>query len=76
MTTQLIENSEIIRKMVPRADRSILVADSSKYNKLGFVKILPLDQADLIITDDGLGEAEQALLRENGLELKLVKGST
>ena len=72
MTTQLIENAETIRKMVTLADQVVLLADSSKYNKVGFVKILPLETADLIITDGNLPEEVRLALEEQGLKLKIV----
>ena len=72
MTTQLIESAETIRKMVECTEQSILVADSGKYNKIGFVKILPLESMDLIITDSGLDKNVQKEFEEKGLNLRLV----
>ena len=72
MTTQLIESAEIIRKMVERSEKKILIADSGKYNKIGFVKILPLDSMDLIITDSGLPAEVQKDFEEKGLNLRLI----
>ena len=40
--------------------------------KIGFVKILPLDSMDLIITDSGLDIIVQNDLKEKGLNLRLV----
>ena len=72
LTTQLIESSETIRKMVQQTEQTILVADSGKYNKIGFVKILPLENMDLIITDSGLDESVRNDFIEKGLNLRLV----
>ncbi|MDC7226857.1 MAG: DeoR/GlpR family DNA-binding transcription regulator [Spirochaetales bacterium] len=72
LTTQLVESSETIRKMVERTEQTILVADSGKYNKIGFVKILPLERMDLIITDNGLDKEVINKLNEKGLNLRLV----
>lgn len=72
LTTQLVESSETIRKMVQCTEQTIMVADSGKYNKIGFVKILPLDSMDLIITDKGLEPSVQAEFKEKGLNLRLV----
>ncbi|MBI9101803.1 MAG: DeoR/GlpR transcriptional regulator [Spirochaetales bacterium] len=72
MTTQLVENAETIRKMVTLADRVVLLADSAKYNTVGFVKILPLEAADLIITDSKLPVDVQEALLEKGHQLKIV----
>jgi DeoR family galactitol utilization operon repressor len=72
MTTQLIESAETIRKMVERTEQTILVADSGKYKKIGFVKILPLERMDLIITDSGLDMNIRKEFEEKGLNLRLV----
>ncbi len=72
LTTQLIESSETIRKMVECTEQAIMVADSGKYNKIGFVKILPLESMNLIITDKGLDPAVQKEFKEKGLNLRLV----
>ncbi len=72
MTTQLVENSEIIKKMVRQSEKTVLLADSGKYNKVGFVKILPLESTDLIISDEGLDQTVRAEMEEKGLNLKIV----
>ena len=72
MTTHLVENAETIRKMVTQAEKVVLLADSTKYNKVGFVKILPMEAVDLLITDDGLSEDVRAALKEKGCELRIV----
>ena len=72
LTTQLIESSETIRKMVQCTEQTVLVADSGKYDRIGFVKILPLESMDLIITDKGLDKRIQDELTEKGLNLRLV----
>jgi DeoR family transcriptional regulator, galactitol utilization operon repressor len=62
MTTQLFEGGAIVKAMRERADRTYLLADSSKYGKTGFVNVLGLSEIDGVITDTGLGnEAAQAL---------------
>jgi DeoR family galactitol utilization operon repressor len=72
LTTQLIESSETIRKMVEKTEQTILIADSGKHNKIGFVKILPLESMDLIITDSGLPQSVCDDFKEKGLNLRLV----
>jgi DeoR/GlpR family transcriptional regulator of sugar metabolism len=58
--------------MVQRTEQTILVADSGKYDKIGFVKILPLESMDLIITDSGLDKKIQKEFEEKGLNYTLV----
>ena len=57
MTTQLVEGAEIVKAMRERAEETLLVADSSKWGKTGFVNVLPLDAVSGIITDAGLGDS-------------------
>jgi len=56
LTTQLVEGAEIVKAMRACAEETLLLADSSKWGKSGFVNVLPLGDVDGIITDDGLGE--------------------
>ncbi len=56
LTTQLVEGAEIVKSMRACAEQTLLLADSSKWGKTGFVNVLPLGDVDGIITDSGLGE--------------------
>ena len=66
LTTHLPEGAEIVKKMAEQAETTILVADSSKYDKLGFVRVLPLARLGMIITDSGLSKSISRLLEEIG----------
>ena len=72
MTTHLVEGAEIIKKMNQQAQKSVLTADSTKYGKNGFVKILSLDHLDSIICDTGLDKNIVDKIKESGTEIKLV----
>lgn len=72
MTTHLVDGAEIIKKMNLQAQRTILTADSTKYGKNGFVKILSMDHLDCIITDSGMDKSVVQQIKESGMELKLV----
>ena len=54
LTTHLVEGAEIVRKMAAQAERVVLVADSTKYGKVGFAKVLELSKANELITDQNL----------------------
>lgn len=56
MTTQLVEGGEIVKAMRERADETLLVADSTKWGKTGFVNVLSLQSVSGIITDSELGD--------------------
>ena len=72
MTTHIEESAEIIKYMEKQADKTILMADSSKYNQAGFVKILPLDSVDMIITDTEMKKSIVQEIQEAGIEVLQV----
>jgi DeoR family galactitol utilization operon repressor len=72
LTTHLVENAEIVRKMCGQSDTRVLVVDSSKFGKKGFVKILPLEEIDILITDTGLDPKEAETIEGLGVEVYRV----
>ena len=72
MTTHLVDGAEVIKKMNTQAQKTIIVADSTKYGKNGFVKILSLDHIDSIICDTGLEKSIVERIRKQGTEINLV----
>ena len=72
LTSQLVDGAEIFRKMCTQAEKVVVVADSSKYGKNGFVKIFPLDRMDILITDNGLNPKTVENLKDEEFEIKLV----
>ena len=73
MTTHLMEGAEIVKAMKSRAETTVLTADSSKYGKTGFSNVLPLSAMDLILCDWGLDCRAEAELKEEGINIKLVR---
>ncbi|MFP4564648.1 MAG: DeoR/GlpR family DNA-binding transcription regulator [Spirochaetia bacterium] len=69
LTTHLVDGAEVVKRMAGQADRTVLIADSSKYGKEGFVKILPLTEFDLMITDDEMREEIVTDLEANGIQV-------
>ncbi len=72
MTTHLAEGAEIVKAMVARAETSILLADSSKYGRSGFVSVLPLSGVTRVIMDSGLEPAALDELRAASIDIVLV----
>jgi DeoR/GlpR family transcriptional regulator of sugar metabolism len=58
--------------MAAQSDRQVLLADSSKWGKSGFVTVMPLAAIDLLITDRDFDPVQAAALREAGLEVNLA----
>ena len=72
LTTHLVEGAEIVKRMAAQAQETILVADSSKYGKVGFVRVLPLQKIHRILTDRNLPAEAEKLLQEGGIEVTQV----
>jgi len=72
LTTHLIEGAEMVKVMAAHADKSILLADSSKYGRSGFVSIMPLKTMDTLISDTEFDPVVAAQLRSEGIEVLLV----
>ncbi len=72
MTTHLVEGAEIVRAMKAHAQTTVLVADSSKYGKVGFASVLPLTKMDLIISDTELDPRAVRELAESNIEVRTV----
>lgn len=71
-TTHLVEGAEIVRRMSSRAAMTVLLADSAKYGRVGFARVLDLQDVSLVISDDGLPDSAREELQEAGVELRLV----
>jgi len=69
LTTHLVEGAEIVRKMAERSESAVLVADSSKYGRIGFVHVLPLRGVRRLVTDTGLSEQAAEELAAAGVEV-------
>jgi len=69
LTTNLVEGAEIVRRMAERSERTVLIADSSKFGKIGFVHVLPVRRVKTLVTDDELPESARAELVETGVEV-------
>jgi DeoR family ulaG and ulaABCDEF operon transcriptional repressor len=57
------------RRLIERAEKVILLVDSSKFAGPSGHVVCGLDEVDTIVTDDGLSESHRALLRKAGVQL-------
>ncbi len=72
LTTHLVEGAEIVKKMASRAQQTVCVADSSKYGKAGFAKVLPISDISTLIIDSDLDEGIVEKIRETGVNVFCV----
>lgn len=72
ITNKLLESAEVIRTMCNCAERIIMVADATKFGKLGFAKVFPLNRVNELITDKAMSEEHVRAIRAHGLRVTLV----
>jgi DeoR family transcriptional regulator of aga operon len=66
------DEARINRQMVERAEKVVVVTDSSKFNKRAFASICPLSDIDVLITDHGIDPKTAEEIRAAGVEIVLV----
>lgn len=72
MTTHLVEGAEIVRAMKTHAEKTVLVADASKYGRIGFASVLPLSAVDLVVTDASLDARARRDLADANVSVQAV----
>lgn len=72
LTDTTLEIAQIKRAMIRSAREVVLLADSSKWNTTGSIKVAPLSAAHHIITDSGLPTAQQKQIKKLGIRLTVV----
>ena len=71
-TTDMRE-AELNRKMMQAAQKTIVLADSSKFGKRGFAKIGDMEEIDVVITDASISPGDAFKLTELGIDLIIAK---
>jgi DeoR family fructose operon transcriptional repressor len=69
LTTPDASEAGVKAAMVAAGRRVVVLADSSKYGQDHFARFATLDDIDVVVTDAGLDESAQALLRDAGPEV-------
>ena len=70
-TTNLME-AQLNQRMVAAAQKTIVIADSSKFGRRGFGKICGLEDIDEIITDSGISAHIVKAVEEMGINVTIV----
>lgn len=71
-TTTSLEEAVLNEKMISCAQRTTILADSSKFGKRSFGRICGLEHIDEIITDDRLEKSIQKKLADIGIKVTMV----
>ncbi len=72
LTTTNIMEAQLNRKMIDASQKTIVLADSSKFGRRGFGKICGLEDIDQIITDNGISDYMEGMLKSFGIEVTIV----
>lgn len=72
LTTTHVMEAQLNRKMIAAAQKTIVLADSSKFGKRGFGKICGLEDVEQIITDSGISNHMAETLKGMGIEVTIV----
>lgn len=74
-TTPNLDESETNRALARTANHLVVLADHAKWSTVGISTIVGLDEADVLITDDGLPDEARATLNEHVSELAIAPGA-
>ena len=74
ISTTDMREAELNRSMMNAAQKTIVLADSSKFGRRGFAKISGLEDVDIIITDAKIPQFVANKIEEMGIEL-IIAGS-
>jgi DeoR/GlpR family transcriptional regulator of sugar metabolism len=66
-------HARVKEKILEISDDLILIADSSKFQRKSLIRLLGLEDVDLLITDDGMPELERRELENKGIKLVVAK---
>lgn len=72
LTTTHVMEAQLNRKMIKASQKTIVLADSSKFGKRGFGKICGLEDIEQIITDQGISGHMHETLTGMGIEVTIV----
>ena len=76
ISTTDMNEAELNRSMIRTAQKTIVLADSSKFGRRGFARICGMDDVDMIITDSHISAQLVREIEELGIELIVAHGAS
>lgn len=73
ITTTDMREAELNRKMMRASQKTIVLADSSKFGRRGFAKIANTEEVDIIITDSGISDKHAKGIEQQGIDLIIAQ---
>jgi DeoR/GlpR family transcriptional regulator of sugar metabolism len=72
-TTPNLTESETDRALVEAGRKLVVLADHTKWGTVGISTIADLDEADVVVTDDGIPDEAKEILAERATELMIAE---
>lgn len=72
LTTTNVMEAHLNREMINISQKTIVLADSTKFGRRGFGRICGFELVDEIITDSGLSAFTKKALEDNGIKVTIV----
>ncbi len=72
LTTTNMMEAQLNKKMIAASQKTIVLADSSKFGKRGFGRICGLEDIEHVITDNNISEHMVDTLKSMGIEITVV----
>lgn len=72
LTTTNVMEAHLNQQMIKTAQKTIVLADSSKFGKRGFGRICGLEEVEQVITDSGVSGHTVKILEDMGIEVTIV----
>ena len=66
------DEARVNRQIAARADKIVVVTDSSKFAKSAFASIRPVNEIDILITDKGISKETVNAMMDAGVEVVIV----
>lgn len=73
ISTTDMREAALNQKMIAAAQKTIVLADSSKFGRRGFARIADIDAVDIIVTDAGISPKIAKKVEDLGIELIIAK---
>ncbi len=68
--------AEIAREAILRAEQGFVLSDSTKNGKIAACTICSLEEADCLVTDDGISAAQQKKFEKAGLKIVIAENES
>lgn len=72
ITENHVFSAEVKKAMIEASDQVIVLADSNKMDKVFFADVLPLNEVDVLITDNGISEEYHQALLSRGIHVVIA----